>query len=97
MLAMSASRLSLRCPTGIICCPVLVRRPASLRTTPRPPLPFVLVFGLAGFTVPFHDLGHVLVLVLRELFERLEDLVFGPIALGVVDQIGLPSWKVDAR
>jgi hypothetical protein len=93
MLAMSTSRLSLRCPTGIVFGIVLIRRPAGLGTTPRPPL--VLVFGLAGFTVPLHDLGHVLVLVLRELLERLEHLVFYPIALGMFDQLGLPSWKVN--
>jgi hypothetical protein len=97
MLAMSASRLSLLCPTGIVFCTVLISMLAGLGMTPRPPLPLSLVFGLACFTVPLHDIGHVLVLVLRELFERLEDLVFCPIALGVFDQIGLPGWKVNPR
>src|SRR3712207_7800504 len=57
----------------------------------RPPRSTLFPYTTLFRSVPLHDLGHVLVLALRQLLERLEDLVFRPIALGMVDQIGLPG------
>jgi hypothetical protein len=62
---MSASRLSLLCPTGIVFCTVLVGMLAGPGTTLRALISLFLVFGLACFTIPLHDIGHVLVFILR--------------------------------